>query len=361
MLTIIVPTYNEKENIIRFINAITDLFHRYQIKGELIIVDDNSPDGTGKIATSLEESNPQLRVVTRYRERGLSSAIIEGFKNADGDILLVMDSDLSHPIELIPALVQPIENGICEMSVASRYISGGGVRDWPIRRKIISRGATLLAHLVTEVKDPMSGFFAIKPSVIEGIKLNTKGFKICLEIIARGNYYKIAEVPYIFQDREFGESKLRGQIIWEYLFQLSSLLYAKNSIFRQFTKFCFVGASGILVNLSFFYIFLNVFGLWYIQSAGFAFIIAVTWNYILNRIWTFNDGFGPTTKIFNSYISFIIVSLIGLILNLAFLYIFVESLHINYLSSQILAISIVSLWNYYGSRIYVFKQDSLIR
>jgi dolichol-phosphate mannosyltransferase len=360
VLSIIIPTYNEKENIRNLIDAILGLFDRAQIEGEVIIVDDDSPDGTGSIATSIKESEPRLRVIVRKGVRGLSSATLSGFEIARGDILLVMDSDLSHPVELIPALVSPIVNGICEMSVASRHVSGGGVKDWSLKRKIISRGATLLARLVTNVKDPMSGFFAIKPSVLQGIKLNPKGFKIGLEIIARGNYSKIAEVPYIFQDRKFGESKLRGQIIWEYILQLSSLLYAKNSIFRQFTKFCLVGASGIIINLVAFYSLMNVFGLWYIQSAGFAFMVAVTWNYILNRIWTFKDESKPISHIFNSYMSFISVSLIGFTINLAFLYGFVEGLHMNYILSQVLAISVVSVWNYYGSRIWVFKQNSLI-
>jgi dolichol-phosphate mannosyltransferase len=360
VLSIIVPTYNEKENIRTIIEAILSLFDRVQIEGEVIIVDDDSPDGTGSIATSIKESEPRLQVIVRRGVRGLSSATLSGFEIAKGDILLVMDSDLSHPVELIPALVSPIVNGLCEMSVASRHVSGGGIKDWSLKRKIISKGATLLARIVTDVKDPMSGFFAIKPSVIKGIKLNPKGFKICLEIIARGNYGKIAEIPYTFQDRKFGVSKLRGQIIWEYILQLSSLLYAKNSTFRQFTKFCLVGLAGVAVNLAVFYSLMNVFGIWYILGAGFAFVAAVTWNYILNRIWTFKNEFKPTSQIFNSYLRFIIVSLVGLTANLALLYVFVEDLHINYILSQVLAISVVSVWNYYGSRIWVFRQNSLI-
>jgi dolichol-phosphate mannosyltransferase len=233
-LSIIVPTYNESENIPILISKIYEVLERSQINGEIIVIDDNSPDGTDHIAVKLKEKYINLHVLTRKNERGLSSAVIEGFKTAHGGIYCVMDADLSHPPEIIPKLFELITSGQAELVFGSRYIQGGRIENWSFKRKLISKGAMLLAKIITSIKDPMSGFFALKQSVIDGVTLNPKGFKIGLEIIAKGNYDTIIEVPLVFRDRQYGESKLKGRVIREYLYQLLSLLFAKNSLMRRF-------------------------------------------------------------------------------------------------------------------------------
>ncbi len=360
MISIIIPCYNEKENIGLLIKTINEVLQENKIEGEIIIVDDDSPDGTGEFAIGLKKDYHNLNVIIRKDEMGFSSAVIRGFEEAKGEILLVMDGDFSHPPETIPELIEPIENGDCELVLGSRYIKGGGVKNWPVKRKIISKGATLLAKIVTSVKDPMSGFFALKKDVIEGCELNPKSNKIGLEIVARGNYNDIIEVPYIFQDREQGESKLDRQVMWNYMSQLPTILFAKNSTFKQFFKFCVVGATGVPMNLTVLYSLVEWVHLWYILSAAIAFCVAVTSNYILNKIWTFRDKTTKKAAVVGSYLKFISVSLVGLGINLTILFTLVDFFHIWYIFSQLIGILGAALWNYWGSKTWAFKHSEKI-
>ncbi len=353
-VSIIIPTYNEADNIENLISRVENVLKKSDIRGEIIIVDDNSPDGTGKIVEKLRDKYRNLRVRIRYHERGLSSAIVEGFKIARGDIYCVMDADLSHPPESIPKLIEPIRSGQAELVIGSRYVKGGGVKNWPFKRKLISKGAVLLAKLITTVNDPMSGFFALKRSVIDNVELNAIGYKIGLEIIAKGNYSRIIEVPYIFQDRKYGKSKLTNKVMKEYVYHLFSLLFTKNSLFRQFFKFCVVGAIGTIINLVVLYSLVEWLSVWYILAASIAFGVASTSNYILNKIWTFHYKTTSTSGVFDSYVKFLSVSIIGLAINLIILYLLVEYFHIWYIFSQIIAIGVTSIWNYSGSKIWAF-------
>lgn len=222
-ITVIIPTYNEKENLPILVKSIFDVFEGNHLRGDIIIVDDNSPDGTGIVANELSLKNNRITVIHRKGKEGLSSAVMEGFKYATGEIIGVMDADLSHPPEVIPELVRPILDGESEFVIASRYNNNEKIENWPISRKIISRGATLLAKPLTNVSDPMSGFFFIKRNVIEGIELSPIGYKIMLEILVKGRYDRIKEVPFTFMDRYKGESKLNGKEHLNYLHHLMRL------------------------------------------------------------------------------------------------------------------------------------------
>lgn len=353
MISIIIPTYNEKDNVKPLIERIFYALKEGNIKGEVIIVDDDSEDETARYALVLKEKH-DVKVIVRKSERGLASAVTRGFEVARGDILCVMDADLSHPPEAIQKLVEPLIKEDCEMTIGSRYIENGGVENWPMKRQVISKCANLLARLVTNVKDPMSGFFALKRSVIEGVKLNPKGYKIGLEIIAKGNYNNITEVPYVFQDRENGKSKLNNRVMRDYVAHLSSILFAKNSSFKRFTKFCIVGAFGALINLIVLYSLVEWMLIGYILSAIIAFIIAVSFNYLLNKIWTFKDGRIKRSTVIESYLKFISISVIGLGLNLVILYYLVEFINMWYVSSQVTAILGATSWNYIGSKTWAF-------
>ena len=353
-ISIVIPTFNEKENIRTIITRVLEVIKKGNIDAELLIIDDNSPDGTAALATSMARKHPEIRVEVRKNERGLSSAVLRGFKLARGDIFLVMDADLSHPPELIPKLLAPIIARKCQIAMASRYIKGGGTEGWPASRTAVSKGATFLAKLVTSVKDPMSGFFALRSSVISDVDLNPKGYKIALEILARGNYKTVIEVPFIFKDRAAGKSKLSRKVMGQYVQHLAGLLFAQNSIFKQFVKFCVVGLIGTLFNLAVLFAIVEWAHLWYLFGATIAFCVAVTSNYTLNKYWTFQDTSKRTERIVGRYLKFIVVSLPGLALNLAILYILTEFTHIWYLLSQVIAIVAASVLNYLGSRAVVF-------
>ena len=166
----------------------------------------------------------------RAGKLGLASAVVAGFAAAKGDVLLVMDADLSHPPDVAPRLVDAIANG-ADLAVGSRYVAGGGTKDWPFRRRVVSRIACLMGNVLVPVRDSTSGFFAIRRTVIEGRKLNPIGFKIGFEVMARGRYKKAVEVPYVFRDRELGKSKFGQREIGQYLIQLGQV--ARDRVLRR--------------------------------------------------------------------------------------------------------------------------------
>jgi len=208
MISIILPTYNEVKNIPRLVRKIHTVINNC----EIIIVDDNSPDGTGKIAQELANKG-KVKVIHRKKRLGLSTAVVAGFRKAQGDIIGVMDADLSHPPEVIPKLVDVILKKKADFVIGSRLVKGGGVTKWPLRRKLISMTATSMARMLTNIRDPLSGFFFVKRETVNKIKFTSKGYKICLEILVRGRYKSIKEIPYIFNVRRAGASKLN---IFEY-------------------------------------------------------------------------------------------------------------------------------------------------
>jgi dolichol-phosphate mannosyltransferase len=188
---------------------------------ELIIVDDGSPDGTADLAESYADKHPVV-VVRRPGKAGLASAVLAGFAKAGGDVLVVMDADLSHPPEAVPRLVAAIEDG-ADLAVGSRYVAGGGTEDWPLTRRIVSRAACLMGNVLVPVRDCTSGFFAIRKTALDGVKLNPIGFKIGFEVMARGHYKNAVEIPYVFRDRELGKSKFGRREILQYAVQLGQV------------------------------------------------------------------------------------------------------------------------------------------
>ncbi len=222
MISLVVPTYNEAKNIEEFIKRTASAMNGQDY--EIVIVDDNSPDKTADIAQEFADKY-NVRVIVRYKDKGLANAVMDGIRMTMGDILGVIDADLSHPPELIPQLIEKLNEA--DIVVASRLVDGGGAEGWPKRRKISSFIGTFLARPLMKVKDPMSGFFFLKRKVIEGIDLKPKGYKILLEILVKANYENVKEVPFIFKDRTAGESKLSLAVSLDYLVQLLDLYLFK--------------------------------------------------------------------------------------------------------------------------------------
>jgi len=226
-ITLVIPTLNEAGNITVLIGKVFDIYSQNNLNGRVIVVDDNSPDETWRVAEELKSDYPNLEVLRRMDKRGLSSAVLDGFAMADTDIVGVIDADLSHPPEKIPELVAPIMNGEADFTLGSRYIDQGGTDNWPWSRRISSKIATIAALGLTRVKDPMSGFFFLRKDKIDGVELSPKGFKIGLEILVRSKCKKVKEVPIVFRDREYGESKLSSNVIADYLIHVSKLYLYK--------------------------------------------------------------------------------------------------------------------------------------
>jgi dolichol-phosphate mannosyltransferase len=188
IVSIVLPTYNEAENIKRVVSNLDALLKNSAYSYELILVDDDSPDGTWKIAQKLaSEDFPNLRVIRRVKERGLATAVLHGWSVAKGDFLAVIDADGQHPPQTLLELIECLDQG-ADIAVASRHAEGGGVSDWSVLRRFLSRGAQIIALVLVpsvarQVSDPMSGFFALRRAVIQGRELDPIGYKILLEVL----------------------------------------------------------------------------------------------------------------------------------------------------------------------------------
>lgn len=222
-VSIIIPTYNEFNSLEKLIQQIFENLKTEEISAEIIIVDDNSPDGTGKLAEKLKNNYSHLKVIHRPKKMGLASAVIDGIKISEGEIIGVMDADLSHELKAVPALIKAITKENVDLAIGSRYVQHGKITNWPLIRKITSLVAILLAKPVTKVKDATSGFFFIRRSCLDDVKLNPIGFKIGLEIFVKAKYNTFKEVPYTFTDRKKGKSKFNFKEILNYLAQLYQL------------------------------------------------------------------------------------------------------------------------------------------
>jgi dolichol-phosphate mannosyltransferase len=232
-ISIIIPTYNEAENIISLLDKIKENI-THNVFTEIIIVDDNSPDGTSNIVQSyidcdvaskignvnFKEKLYSLRIINRKIRNGLIPAILDGVKSSQGDYVLVMDADFSHPPEMIPKIIEKSLGNSNSIVIASRYTKNGSIVGWPFKRRLISKAAAVIAKFglnVNNVTDPMSGFFAVPRHIMENLKIDTKGYKILLEILVKSKDIPIFEIPYTFMDRKSGKSKMDFSVIFDYI------------------------------------------------------------------------------------------------------------------------------------------------
>lgn len=362
--SLVIPTYNERGNVAKIVAQLATLLDGF-IPGEyeLILVDDDSPDRTWQVAQDLTATYPQLQVMRRQKERGLSSAVIRGWQIAQGEILGVIDADLQHPPEVLLNLLQAALDG-ADLSVASRHVEGGGVSDWSIVRRFLSRGAQVLGLIVCpavvgRVTDPMSGYFMVRRSAIAGPHLNPLGYKILLEVIGRGTITDIAEVGYVFQERESGESKVTSKQYIDYLGHLARLRSrGRVAKIRQkfptsrFVRYGLVGFSGVFVDMAILYLLSTQLGWGLIRSKLIAAEVAVISNFFWNDAWTFADsrqkqkGWNARLK---RLLKFNAICLIGLILDVLFLNFFyniVFQKSFEYVANLI-AIGLAATWNFW--------------
>lgn len=344
-ISMIIPTYNERDNLQFLVKRIDKALSN--LNYELIIVDDNSPDGTGELAEKLSKDFP-IKIIHREGKKGLASAVIDGFKHAEGEVLGVMDADLQHPPENIPELLREIKRA--DIVIGSRYIENGKIDGWSFKREIISKGAGILAHIllpkIRSIKDPLSGFFLLKSDVIEGVDLNPIGYKILLEILVKGNYNDLIEVPYIFKERGGGKSNLNIKEHINYLKHLYKLARTEGEI-NRFFKFCLVGSIGVFVNMGLLWFLTEIFGLFYLISAIFSIESAILSNFSLNEFWTFKDrGTRSIPFILTRALKFNLVSIGGLVINIGVLLTLTEILGVYYLISNLFGIAVAVLWNF---------------
>jgi len=355
-LSLVLPTYNESKNIREMISRLTPILDG-ALPGdyEIIVVDDNSPDRTWELAQSLTNEYPRLRVMRRQTERGLSTAVIRGWQASRGEWLAVIDADLQHPPEVTVGLAREMARG-ADIAVASRHVEGGGVSDWSVLRRILSRaaqvlGLVILPGVVGKVSDPMSGFFMLRRTAIEGIELNPLGYKILIEVLGRGRFRWIGEVPYVFQERTRGESKVTGKVYLDYFRHLLRLRLSTLPV-NRFVRFAIVGLSGVVVDMGVLFLLSDpsTLGWGLTRSKLIAAELAIINNFIWNDAWTFKDIASHQTGVrhrLQRFSKFQLVCLAGLMLNTVLLNLQFNLLGMNRYLANAIAIAIVTGWNFW--------------
>ncbi|QDI89698.1 glycosyltransferase family 2 protein [Candidatus Nitrosopumilus sp. SW] len=375
-ISIILPTYNESKNIIQIIESIRENLPKY-LKYETIIVDDNSPDGTGKIVEDYIKSfkdvaNQSIKLIHRTTKNGLSSAIIKGIQQSSGETIVVMDSDFSHPPQIIPKMLETLRKYQYDVVIASRYVSGGKIKDWTLKRKVISKFATKIAKfsLKVSVNDPMSGFFIFKKNIINGLHFDGLGFKILLELIVKTKDVKIKEVPYTFTDRKFGSSKLDTKTIFDFGKSVFKLYrygkqFSKNETRKSIKfiskagRFYTVGASGFIVNyIVSLFLSNNIPELWYVQANVFGILASIISNFILNKTWTFEDKDFKPRKTITQFTKFLTFSSIGAAIQLGMVFSLVDNYQLDYPIVLLLAVLSAAFGNFILNKKFTFKEKT---
>jgi len=371
-VSVIIPTFNESENICNVLESIKEYMPKIDI--EAIVVDDNSPDGTGKIVEEYVKSMRDIAgysvsVIHRKAKNGLSSAIIDGLKKSTGDMVVVMDSDLSHPPQIIPKMLETLKQTQCDIVVASRYVAGGAIHGWTLKRKLMSKVATKIAKkgLGITPSDPMSGFFAFRRKITDGLKFDAIGYKILLELLVKTKGVKVEEIPYTFTNRKFGSSKLDTSTIIDYCKSVWKLYKYGRKVRKdesrtsvrflsKAARFFTVGASGLGVNYLASMLFAMSTNIWYLHATVMGIMFSITSNFFLNKYWTFEDRDFSSKRTLVQYGKFAGFSSIGAIVQLGMVYYLVDGWNISYPISLTLAVGVAAFSNFILNKKWTFKE-----
>ena len=366
-VSIVVPTYREAENVPVLAEKIDDVLRKAGYKYEIIIVDDNSQDGIEEAVAKIA-GKYSINLKVRKDERGLSSAVIAGFDLASAEVILVMDADLSHPVDVIPVMLDKIFNEDKAFVIGSRNVPGGSAENFNLYRMLNAWISRTLARPFAKVTDPMSGFFAFKASLLTPEvrhKLNPIGWKICLEMLVKASPAALAEIPIKFGDRLYGKSKLSFKEQINYFLHLWSLFQYKYKTLSEFVKFSMVGASGAIVDLTIVFISFNALlasgilnRIHSFQTAQIiAFVFAVTTNFFLNRMFTFTHA--KHDDIVHQYFAFVTTCTLGFVINWSIssaLFTYILFFNTHYLLSKLIGILSGIFVNFTGSKFIAFRK-----
>jgi dolichol-phosphate mannosyltransferase len=357
LVSVVVPTFHEVDNLPLLVPQITAALGVWP--HEIIIVDDNSNDGTDRVVATLREHGHSIRLIVRTEQRGLSSAVLRGFLEAKGSFFVCMDADLSHPPEILPRMIETLEKDQAEFVIGSRYVTGGATdAKWSWFRSLGSRVATLMAQPFCRVRDPLAGFFALRRAVLERAEaLNPIGYKIGLELIVKCGCTRVVELPIHFRDRRLGQSKLGVREQMNYLRHLTRLADFKFGPWSQLGQFYVVGASGMGVDLLSYALLLRA-GLALPLARALAIFVAIGWNFMLNRRVSFSAA-RSGRPVVDQYFRWLASTALGAVISwsvavgLAFNEFFMEHVFM----SATLGIITGSLINFILARYWVFTNS----
>ena len=347
-LSIIIPTFNEGSTICKTIISIDYILKRSDIPFEIIVVDDSSPDGTARFVREMISRYP-VRLHVRTIHPGLSEAVVEGFALARGDVIVVTDADGSHDFTKIPEMYNLALT--IDIVIGSRYCKSGGIKDWPIKRRIISLGATFISKILFPyVTDPVSGFFAVRKSLVDHAPLKPRGYKILLEILGKSYWRNFVEIPYIFKNRKSGESKLRTKTMVDFIKQIVDIGCFPGRAWdevRKMKRFMIVGIMGVFTN-TIILATLKESGVPLIGASFLATEYAIVVNFILNDAWTFSKEKNAKPWL-HRLITFNGISAGGLLITVTVLVI-LSTMGLNYLISNICGIFVAFSFNFIMNR-----------
>jgi len=356
-LSIVVPAFNESGNIAELLRRVAAVLT--EIRWELIVVDDDSPDGTATLVRDLARSDPRVRCLQRIGRRGLSSACIEGMLASAAPVLAVMDADLQHDETRLPLMLSTLRAEQADMAIATRYGGGGSTGDWGGSRLQMSRWGTRLSRLICkqEISDPMSGFFMLTRQVAEETVrgLSGMGFKVLVDILATARRpLKIVEVPYTFRERFSGESKLDSLVVWDFGMLLLDKTFGRY-VPARLIAFGIIGGSGVLVHMSVLLGLLELGGVKFEYAQAAATLVAMTSNYLLNNLLTFRDMRRRGWSLVTGWISFALACSVGAVANVGIAgYLYGNKT--SWFLSAIAGIAVGLVWNYVVSAAYTWRR-----
>jgi dolichol-phosphate mannosyltransferase len=357
-LSIIVPTFNECDNVIGIVSALDAALP--DVPWEIVFVDDNSSDGTAALVREIAQKDPRVRCVHRYGRRGLASACVEGIMATASPIAAVMDGDGQHDERILGQMLEILNTSDADIVVGSRYTEGGGLGDWDRSRIAMSRFATRLANLITGtgLSDPMSGYFMMRREAFLGAlpKLSSVGFKILLDIFASSpRELKAVEVPYKFRTRQHGESKLDSTVLWEFLLLLLDKALGRYVPIR-FVSFALIGGSGLLVHFAVLTLIFKGLGGSFLAAQTAATLAAITSNFLLNNALTYRDRRLKGLRLLLGWISFNLVCATGAFANVGVAnWLFIRDT--IWFVSALAGIAVGVVWNYAMSSIFTWGRQ----
>ena len=357
LLSIIVPTLNERENIQPLLTLITAALPN--TAWEVIFVDDDSRDGTPEHVRAQARRDPRVRCVQRIGRRGLATACMEGVLACASPYIAVMDADLQHDERLLPQMLQVLDNGAADLVIGSRYVPGGGVGDWSSGRVRMSGLATRLAGVIckADVADPLSGFFMCRREVFEAAlrRMSGQGFKVLLDLLASSpEPPRVRELPYSFRERQHGESKLEAMIAWEYGMLLADKLVGRFVPVR-FALFGLIGGLGLIVHLSTLWLALNLLGIEFAAAQAVATIVAMTSNFVLNNQFTYRDQRLRGPGLLRGLVVFYLICGVGAVANVGVASYAFTSSHTWWLAGVAGAV-VGSVWNFAMSSVFTWRR-----
>ena len=354
-LCVVIPTYNEADNIARLIARLGKTLSG--IAWEIVVVDDESPDGTAEVVRRIARSDRRVRVLKRMGRRGLSSACLEGMLASAAPHIAVIDADLQHDESLLPDMLAALRQDGLDLVVGSRFVTGGGTGNWSTQRLQASHLATKLTRLLLKVdlEDPMSGFFMIRRDALEAAvpHVSGVGFKILLDLVASSpRPLKSRELPYQFRERRAGESKLDLWIAWQFLMMLWDKRFGRIMPAR-FVSFSLVGCVGVLVHFVILSLLFRTVGADFVASQAAAAVAAMTGNFLLNNVLTYREQRLHGSAMLRGWIAFVLACSVGAVANVGIAAALFQG-DVGWFLSALAGVLIGAVWNYAVTSFYIW-------